>query len=74
MPDFEYWITGYAVIPAAGLFFALVLGALGVGPVLTRSSHRRIVWAGVALIAALTWWQLARKEEETPNQNTITLT
>jgi hypothetical protein len=62
MPVFEYWITGYAVIPAAGFLFALVLGALGVGHVLTKE-HHRIVWLGVAIIAALTWWQLAKKEE-----------
>lgn len=64
MPALEFWTTGYAVIPAAGFFFALVLGALGVGPMLTKPLHKRIVWSGVAVIAALTWWQLAKREEE----------
>jgi hypothetical protein len=64
MPDFEFWFAGYALISAAGFLFALVLGAIGAGPVLTKLQHRRIVWSGVAIIAALTWWQLAKKEEE----------
>lgn len=64
MLDFEFWFTGYAVISAAGFLFALVLGALGVGPVLTKQHHKRIVWSGVAIIVALTWWQLAKKAQE----------
>jgi hypothetical protein len=64
MPNLEFWFTGYAVVTAAGFLFALVLAALGVGPVLTKQYHRRIVWSGIAILVALTWWQLAKKAEE----------
>lgn len=62
--DIEFWFSGYALISFVGFLFALVLSALGVGPMLTKSGHRRFVWSGVAVIAALTWWQLARQEED----------
>ena len=63
-PDLEFWFSGYALISFAGLLLALVLAALGVGPVLESRNHRRIVWLCVALVAALTWWQLSKQEAE----------
>lgn len=63
MPALEFWITGYALISGAGFVFALGLTALGVGPVLSKPSHKRIVWSAISVIALLTWWQLAKHEE-----------
>jgi hypothetical protein len=63
IPAPEFWFSGYAAISAATTLLALALGALGVGPVPTEIHHKRIVWASVTVISALTWWQLAKQEE-----------
>jgi hypothetical protein len=64
MPDFEFWISENVVIPAAGLLFALVMGAIAIGPLMAKPLYKRFVWSGVVVTIVLTLWQLAKKEEE----------